>query len=427
VQPPYRREEDYIARARELFDRAVARTLKDTPRVAVMMSGGLDSSAVAATAARLGHPGVTCYTAVPPEGVETRSERNRYASERPKVEALARMHPALRVRFVTPRGMHPDYADSTRCFSRFGHPVWCPVHQGWIDTVEDAISSDAHCVVLDGMLGNFGLSWTGDLSLVALMRQARCAELLRQARAIARQHKRSLRGVLKNELVRPLMPERLVGWMARWRHPAPMPPFCLINPAAVEELDLRRHWRDDDYNPRSAALGLPTRQRRARVLFDFTPAGRDMMAASPFTTGHEKRDPHGDRELLEFCLSVPETLYRRDGISRWLARQVFSDRLPPEIRNESRRGLQCSNWFEAFDARKPIIEAAIEDFETSPLACRLIDLPRLKRLVSEWPDSTSEANARMPEFRFALDRAVHAGEFIRWVERGCGQSAGYGS
>src|SRR4029077_15958025 len=50
--PPYRREEDYIERARELFDQAVAATMRDTPHVAISTSGGLDSSAIAATAAR---------------------------------------------------------------------------------------------------------------------------------------------------------------------------------------------------------------------------------------------------------------------------------------------------------------------------------------------------------------------------------------
>lgn len=53
ASPPFSRDEDYIARARELFDRAVVRTLRDTPRAAIYLSGGLDSSAVAATAARL--------------------------------------------------------------------------------------------------------------------------------------------------------------------------------------------------------------------------------------------------------------------------------------------------------------------------------------------------------------------------------------
>ena len=39
--PPYTREEDYIERARELFDLAVLSATRDTPRVAIATSGGL--------------------------------------------------------------------------------------------------------------------------------------------------------------------------------------------------------------------------------------------------------------------------------------------------------------------------------------------------------------------------------------------------
>ena len=136
----------------------------------------------------------------------------------------------------------------------------------------------------------------------------------------------------------------------------------------------------------------------------------------------EERDPHSDRDLLEFCLAVPETLYRRNGVRRWFARQVFADRLPPVILNETRRGAQAPNWFESVNQRKPIFAAEIERIEASPLARRLIDVPRLKRLFSEWPKDAHEAQTRSAEYRYGLDRAVHVGQFIRWVEGGNGSS-----
>jgi asparagine synthase (glutamine-hydrolysing) len=69
-------------------------------------------------------------------------------------------------------------------------------------------------------------------------------------------------------------------------------------------------------------------------------------------------------------------------------------------------------------ARKPIIVEAAERLEASPLASRLIDLPRLKRLIAEWPSDAVAAEARVKEYRYGLDRAVHVGQFIRWVEGG---------
>ena len=122
--PPYRREEDYIERARELLDLAVASATRDTPHVAIATSGGLDSSAIAATAARLGTAeSITCFSMVPPPGTQIDVGPFRYLDERDKVEALARMHPSLAVRFVTPERDDPWTEDDTRYFARANLPA----------------------------------------------------------------------------------------------------------------------------------------------------------------------------------------------------------------------------------------------------------------------------------------------------------------
>jgi asparagine synthase (glutamine-hydrolysing) len=81
--PPYRRDEDYVERARELFDLAVAAATRDATRVAIATSGGLDSSAIAATAARQGlAASVTCLCLVPPPNTNIDVAVSRYLDER---------------------------------------------------------------------------------------------------------------------------------------------------------------------------------------------------------------------------------------------------------------------------------------------------------------------------------------------------------
>ena len=96
---PYRRDEDYVERARELLDIAVASATRGTPRVAITTSGGLDSSAIAATAARQGlSESVACFCMAAPVGADIDVGAFKYLDERDKVEALARMYPSLDVR-----------------------------------------------------------------------------------------------------------------------------------------------------------------------------------------------------------------------------------------------------------------------------------------------------------------------------------------
>ena len=132
--------------------------------------------------------------------------------------------------------------------------------------------------------------------------------------------------------------------------------------------------------------------------------------------GCELRDPHADRRLLEFALAVPEPMYRRNGVPRSFARQVLADRLPREIVDERRRGMNRPTWFRTLEARRANIARDIERLEASPLACRLIDLPRLKRLMAQWPKDEQRRRTPPGDYRLALARGIHVGRFIRWVE-----------
>jgi asparagine synthase (glutamine-hydrolysing) len=391
------------------------------PRVAIGTSGGYDSSAVAATAARLGHADLTCYACVPPDGFELAVKPSRYLSERPKVEALARMHPSLNIRYLAPDAPHALQDDATAMFVRAAMPLRNIGNMAWFAALNDRVSADRHRVLLHGTMGNFGLTWGGAFSLAELLRAGRFGDLLREGGAIARKGRQSLLRILAREAIMPILPRAIQRLHIRVRggDPDDVGRFSLIRPEAVETFNLRRLWEEDGFDPHYRYFGRSP-AFRALHLFDQNQIARDLRAMYCDAQSLEMRDPYADRELLEFCLAVPEWLYRRDGVPRAFARAVFADRLPAEILEETRRGIQVPNWFAMLDARKPMIEAEVARIEGSALARRLIDLPRLKRLLSEWPKDAQQAEAKFNVHRVALGRAVHLGQFIRWVEGGNG-------
>jgi asparagine synthase (glutamine-hydrolysing) len=418
--PPYAREEDYVARARELFDQAVAATLRDTPDVAIAASGGLDSSAIAATAARLrGGASLTCLTLVPPDDMPRFDVGPyKYWDERDKMAALARLHPGLEVRFIAPASAHPLEDDDTRFFARAETPLLGPASQGGWAHLCDAAAEAGHRRLLIGASGNFGLSWAGRFALPTLLRGGQWATFAREWRANARESGRSLARTLAGDVVVPTAP----GWLRRLAHrlrghdPDSVAHYSALNPALIVELDLPRQWREKGFDPWFGPRDANGARHRAYRLFDHNQPGRDALARSAEIDGVELRDPHADRRLLEFLLAVPEPMFGRDGIPRWFARQVLADRLPREILDERRYGVQAVTWFRSLDRRRERIAADVERLEASPLASRLIDLPRLKRLLAEWPKDAQAAERRAPEYRLALARGVHVGRFVRWVE-----------
>jgi asparagine synthase (glutamine-hydrolysing) len=420
--PPFRKDSEYIEHARALFDRATKRALYGTTRVAAELSGGLDSSAVAATIARLGTVECVCYTGVPPPGLDRAPLAGRYLDERPKVEALARLHPSLKTVFVTPRGAHRRQSDPTRLYAELPLPHRNTCNLGWFGAIGDAMDADGHGVRIHGSRGNMTTSWAGTHSLAFLLSRGRTVSTLREARGISRASGRSLLHVLLAEAVRPLLPAPAHRLLDKVRGTSRnyIEAFTLLRPEVIEELNLRAKWVEDGYDPSHAVIGATSAQWRAHKIFDHNQIGRDTACMQAEAGGYEIRSPFDDRELIEFCLAVPETMFRRNGTRRWFARQVFADRLPPEILTETKIGEQAPNWFESLDARRPIADAEVQRIEASELASRLIDVPRLKRLLAEWPQNERAAQQRVNAYRYALDRAVHLSQFIRWVSGGNG-------
>jgi asparagine synthase (glutamine-hydrolysing) len=419
ASPPYTREEDYIERARELLDIAVASATRDTPRVAIATSGGLDSSAIAATVARLGlAESITCFSMVPPPGTQIDVGPSLYLDERDKVEALARMHPSLAVRFVTPGRNNPWAEDDTRYFARATLPALGPAGLG--RHLADAIEAAGHRVALIGNYGNFGLSWAGQLSLVTLLRGGQWSTFAHELRAVARESKRNVTRTFASEVIMPTAPfwmRRLIN-RSRGRDPDSVAHHSALNPAFIAESGLARRWREQGFDPWFGPRERNSARWRAARVFDHNQYVSDIRAMSDEIVGHEVRDPHADRRLLEFAFAVPEPMFRRNGVPRSFARRVLADRLPREIIDERRRGASNPTWFRSLNAKRADLARDIERMEASPLARRLIDLPRLKRLMAQWPKDEQAAESRVGEYRFALARGVHVGRFIRWVEGG---------
>jgi asparagine synthase (glutamine-hydrolysing) len=226
--------------------------------------------------------------------------------------------------------------------------------------------------------------------------------------------------IFAGEVLMPTLPMglRRLAYRLRGRDPDSVAQHSALNPAFIAETGLAKQWQADGFDPWFLPSDWNAARWRADRLFDYNQHARDSRGLSEEVGGFETRDAHADRRLLEFTLSVPEPLFRRDAVPRSFARRVLADRLPREILDERRRGVNTPGWFRSLDTRRDDIARDIESLEASPLARRLIDLPRLRGLMQRWPKDEHEAQQRVEDYRRALARGVHVGRFVRWVEGG---------
>lgn len=404
------RDEDYVDEARRLLDQAVRRQLPKSGPVICHLSGGLDSGAVTATAARLTAPAmVHALTLAPPTGVARPDHPHLITDEREPAASVAALYPNIAWECLSSPDLHPVDENPLRLFLPMGMPCRNAMNIGWFAQSYDRARALGTQVLLCGTFGNMTLTWDGLPGLAAMARCGDWLRLWREVRALARAQGTSPLAVLRSRVLRPLLPPRWQAWLddVRGRQPK-TERYSPIHPDFARMTDIRA---------RSIAMGhyypgdTDTMRRRWLTRVQTLPGVRSGLMEA---FGIELRDPTADLDLLEFCFAVPDEQYCRDGVTRWLARRVLADRLPPLVVNETRRGFQCPEFLHRMTLQRDAIVEGVAALERSPLASRALDVARMKKLAENWP--TTVADAPFAEYGAILDRGLHAGRFLRWVE-----------
>jgi len=404
-------DEEAIEAFRDSFERAVADRLRSTGGIASQLSGGLDSTAVTATAARLlGERGaaLTAYTHVPlPDAALDQPER-RFADEWAHAARLAAEQPNItHVRVDAADRRIGDSLDATFYYSEF--PPYNLCNEVWIDEIERLCAATNAKVLLTGQMGNATISQDGLPYLPELWRGGRLIAWAREANALRRQGLR-VRHLL-NLTLTPLLPPALADGLtrARGRRLRQFSDYSALRPDVLASDEFGQHLRKYGLDPTLR----PFASRRDAAAFvlqlvDFAATRKGALAAS----GVDTRDPTADRRLVELTLSLPSGMFLRQGQTKWIYHQAFADRVPPEIRHERARGYQGADWLARLRDQGDLVRAEAAQSLESPGAQALLDTPSLKRLLAAPAPEALDSVSR-DKYRLKLLRSISAAHFIR--------------
>jgi len=118
---------------------------------------------------------------------------------------------------------------------------------------------------------------------------------------------------------------------------------------------------------------------------------------------------------VEFSLQLPREHLFRDGVSRPLALEALSDRLPSEVLGTTDRGYQAADWFEHIN--KVEILKMVEELEPSSTVAEMIDLKRIRRSIDQWPTNGFHKFKVHHPLGSDLPIAIATGYFILEAEK----------
>ncbi|CAM2064388.1 hypothetical protein SCOR_03400 [Sulfidibacter corallicola] len=406
-------DEAYGEAFREIFAEAVNCRIRGR-RPGILLSGGLDSSAIAAVAAhRCQSRGeaLHSYCAVPRAGFPQRCGDGRDADERRYVEALAARWPNLRTHFASSEAVVPFDRPESR-FATRGWPAISPHNEWWIDTLLDACRRDGCDTVLVGQLGNGSLSlevfgFHGHLAITG-----RWITLAREFRGRARFTGSSHLQLVKG-LVRSLLQLRAAHALRAWL-PGSRPPFgtdfSFINPTYAATMGLADRFLQKYGVPGHASPPF-SYDHHCRGLRWYLSLLGDYWTPLAGSHGLEFADPSADVRLLEFGMSLPLDQHVRAGRDRRLVRDHLGDYLPPAITERTTRGHQAADCGEHMLAWRDRLRNLHDRLTRDPEICRRFDMARLGEALAQL------AHTPTVRTQVAMLRSLEAAAFCDWVTR----------
>lgn len=409
---------DAVEALRAELDRAVAVRLRGGDgRVGAHLSAGLDSSAVAATAARLLAPTrgqVVAFTSVPRLGYAGEAPDARIGDEGPLAAKTAARYLNIEHLLIRPDG-GSTLDNWDRDFVLHDRPLVNPCNQRWINAINAEAQRRDLKVMLTGAMGNMTLSYAGVELLPELAARFRWIALYREIAALVAGGSLRWRGGLALAFG-PWVPGPL--WNLLSRHykgtSFELHEYSAVRRDYVRDAQLARLAKvrelDFSYRPRKSASGT-----RLWVMGRIDQGNAVKAALAGY--GIDMRDPTADRQLIEFCMSLPTNLFLRDGQFRVLGRHALADRLPPEVLGEPRRGYQAVDWYEGLEAGREALRTEIGRLAHVPTASKILDLADMRETLENWPIHGWNTPQVTNKYRLSLLRGGTVGHFLRKASR----------
>lgn len=316
--------DEYVEAFLEIWDEAVRARVRSSGPVGVMMSGGLDSTSVAATAAmflRERGERLQAYTSVPIYDTTPYVPKGWIGNEWPLAKATADYVGNIDLHAVTAEDITPleGVYEALRVHQE---PVHAAANAYWMAALQRVAREQGTRVLLTGQGGNLTVSWRG------LPNQRRTPSSV-------------ARGV-----VRAVLPRRwLIALRSRRLSNPGQYGEAALSPGFAQSTGVVRRYAEGTGTSHSRPDRVGALERRLTALMPGQSVTGVYWAQRGAVYSEAIRDPTVDVRVISYSLGVPDRYFRgsEPGQSRWLIRSAMAGRLPSTVRMDFRRGQQNSD------------------------------------------------------------------------------------
>lgn len=385
IRPTYLRE----------FDRAIDELVVPGEPLCATMSGGLDSTFVVASLARLVTPDspVHAFAHVPNPDAPLRTGPNWDPDDSHVAEEMERAYPGLVVMTrVVNRGERFSLDVAAEVSERMWAPAVNPGNLTWLTDMAERTAALGGSRLFMGTVGNAAFSHDHAYAARYHVRRREFGAIAAMVRQGTR-HGMSLPLALRRRVVGPLT------------------------------LPLRARFRRDRIAPFEEQLGLrplqaePTEVREGRAHFLSwlrTDSGLPI-TIQPIDGTPQLVDPFATAGVLDLAAAITPAAWNDGPPPRGFARLLGEGRVPDAIRLRTRRGAQSADQWYLAQRHRDRYADEVAALATTPILNEVVDVDALRRRIEGWPWGNPDADADplLP----AVDRLLALGGFVRSTVR----------
>lgn len=391
-----RTDEEYKKHFQNLWSEAVKDAMRTDAETAIMLSGGLDSTAVAAVAAPyLKEKGKTLYsyTSVPMKGYEYNKKGYDIDDESEDVRKTAEYYGNIDTEFIDLDGKTPwelmgeEFKTLEIPYKSIQNSLWL------VESMRRAYRKNAR-IILSGSYGNTTISYT-DLNVYmnTLYNKKKYRKLLKEVKAFSAN----------------------MGFSSKYA----LQQIINVNHKKYEE---NMHIYRNSYVNREMAEKLGTKQRLEassrelfanarnfdvykKVMVNFHALRQigELVTKHTLATGVLLRDPTKDKRIIEFCLSIPMEQFCKGGVDRRLVKDYLNEIMPQHVIRFDKQGKQSADLQYRFRANnwEKIRQEWIQIYEKHANS-RLIDTAYAKRQLLEQPSCEKYTNFDLTRHMYTI-------------------------
>lgn len=378
VKQTKKTDEEYREQFLTVFKCVTNGMLRSRKHTGIMLSGGLDSSAVAAMAAKeleRNDKVLYSYTAVPVSDYPFQNDAYFIENERDWISIQQKIHPNIKSKFIE--------VPKANCFTNletyintFMEPVKPALNMIYVEGMSLAAAKDECSILLSGQNGNATISYGNLLSFIYQKSiRGHFLSAYKEIKAFG-----SLRKIGRKRILAVYLKTLMELRFQKVRFGKD----CLLKEKDIKDYQLLSMEKKIREKRGNGVLDTK-RQRRG---FCFMPLVFQHMGFyntyCSLKYGVLSLDPTLTKEMIELCLSMPIECYVHGGKERRMVRDYMKGLVPEEIlENHTGRGIQSADFAYRINRDWDKIKEQVYDILQEPLLIQYLDRDKLNALLDE--------------------------------------------